>query len=53
VGVCIFVTARIADTTIEDVSRHLIPFLAVLFGGLALLALVPDVVLWLPRLLGY
>jgi C4-dicarboxylate transporter DctM subunit len=53
VGVCIFVTARIAETTIEDVSRHLIPFLAVLFGGLALLALLPDVVLWLPRLLGY
>ena len=24
-----------------------------MFGGLALIALVPDVVLWLPRLLGY
>jgi TRAP-type C4-dicarboxylate transport system permease large subunit len=29
------------------------PFLYVMFGALALIALAPDVVLWLPRLLGY
>jgi hypothetical protein len=30
-----------------------LPDLAVLCGGTMLLALLPDVVLWLPRLLGY
>jgi TRAP-type C4-dicarboxylate transport system permease large subunit len=29
------------------------PFLYVTFGALALIALVPDFVLWLPRLMGY
>lgn len=53
VGVCIFVTARIAETTIEDVSRALVPFLVVLFGLLALLALVPALVLALPRAFGF
>jgi C4-dicarboxylate transporter DctM subunit len=53
VGVCLFVTAEIAKTTIEDVSRSIIPFLIVLFGTLALLALVPDLVLALPRAFGF
>ncbi|TFV70581.1 TRAP transporter large permease [Blastococcus sp. CT_GayMR20] len=53
VGVCLFVTARIAETTIEDVSRAIMPFLAVLIGLLALMALAPDVILFLPRLFGF
>lgn len=53
VGVCLFVTAEIAKTTIEDVSRAIIPFLIVLFGTLALLALLPDLVLALPRAFGF
>jgi tripartite ATP-independent transporter DctM subunit len=53
VGVVIFVTASIAKTTVEDVSRALVPYLAVLCGGTMVLALLPEVVLWLPRLLGY
>lgn len=53
VGVVLFVTASIAKTTVEDVSRAMVPFLVVLFGGTMALALLPDVVLWLPRLVGY
>lgn len=53
VGVVIFVTATIAKTTVEDVSRSLLPYLAVLCGATVLLALTPDVVLWLPRLFGF
>jgi C4-dicarboxylate transporter, DctM subunit len=30
-----------------------LPFLWVMFGALALLTLVPEIVLFLPRLLGY
>jgi len=53
VGVVLFVTASIAKTTVEDVSRAMVPFLVVLFGGTLALALLPGVVLWLPRLVGY
>jgi TRAP-type C4-dicarboxylate transport system permease large subunit len=33
--------------------REVLPFLGVMFGALALITLVPDLVLALPRLLGY
>jgi C4-dicarboxylate transporter DctM subunit len=52
VGVVLFVTSSIAKTTLEDTSRALLPFFLVLFGVTFLLALLPQVVLWLPRLVG-
>jgi TRAP-type C4-dicarboxylate transport system permease large subunit len=33
--------------------REVMPFLYVMLGALAIITLVPDVVLWLPRMLGY
>jgi C4-dicarboxylate transporter DctM subunit len=51
VGVVLFVTTRIAGTTIEKTSVALLPFLAVLIGGTLLLALFPELGLWLPNLL--
>jgi TRAP-type C4-dicarboxylate transport system permease large subunit len=33
--------------------REILPFLAVMFAALALVTLVPDLVLYLPRLFGY
>jgi tripartite ATP-independent transporter DctM subunit len=53
VGTVLFVTASIAKTTLEDVARSVMPFFLVLAGGTFLLALLPQVVLWLPHLLGY
>lgn len=53
VGVCMFVTAKIARTTIEKVSVAALPLVGVLILVTALMALLPDVVLWLPRLLGF
>ena len=53
VGVCLFVTAKLAKTTIEKVSVSVLPFVGVLVAICLALALLPDVVLWLPRLLGY
>jgi len=53
VGVCMFVTAKIARTTIEKVSVAALPFVGVLILITAILALLPDVVLWLPRLTGF
>lgn len=52
VGVILYVTSMIAQTTVEDTSRALIPFLAVLIGGTMIIAVVPGLVLWLPRLFG-
>lgn len=53
VGTCLFVAAGIAKTTLEDVAKYCLPFTIVLFGGTMIMALCPDLVLWLPRLLGY
>ena len=53
VGVCLFVTAKLAGTSIERVSIAVLPFVAVLILVTVVLALLPDVVLFLPRLLGY
>ena len=53
VGVVLFVTATIAETTVESVSRAMLPFLVVLFGGTLAMALSPQLLLWLPRLAGY
>src|SRR5690606_33704170 len=45
VGVCMFVTAKIARTTIEKVSVAALPLVGVLILVTALMALLPDVVL--------
>lgn len=53
VGVCLFVTAKLARTTIEKTSVAVLPFVGVLVLVVLVLALLPEVVLFLPRLLGY
>lgn len=50
VGVVLFVTTKLANTTIEKTSVAIIPFVGVLVLGTILLALVPGATLWLPRL---
>ncbi len=52
-GLLLFMMNKITDVPLRDIVREVMPFLYVMFGALALIALVPDVVLWLPRLLGY
>src|SRR5699024_3746466 len=49
VGVVLFVTAKIARSSIEAVSMRLLPFLVVLVGGTLLMAVFPEVFLWLPN----
>jgi TRAP-type C4-dicarboxylate transport system permease large subunit len=44
---------KIADVPLRDMVREVLPFLYVMIGALALITLVPDLVLWLPRLMGY
>lgn len=51
IGVGMFVTCSIADTTMENATRHMLPYLAVLVIGLLLIAFVPWFSLVVPRLL--
>jgi tripartite ATP-independent transporter DctM subunit len=52
-GLLLFMMNKITDVPLRDIVREVMPFLYVMIGALALIALVPDVVLWLPRLMGY
>jgi len=52
-GLLLFMMVKIAGVPLKDLVREVMPFLAVMVGSLALITLVPDLVLFLPRLLGY
>lgn len=52
-GLLLFMMVRIAEVPLKDLVREILPFLAVMIGALALITLVPDLVLFLPRLMGY
>lgn len=53
VGVVLFVTSSIAQTTIEDTSRAIVPLIGLLIAVTMLLAIFPNTLVWLPRLLGF
>jgi tripartite ATP-independent transporter DctM subunit len=52
-GLLLFMMVKIADVPLKDIVRDIVPFLAVMIGALAMITLIPDLVLFLPRLLGY
>ena len=52
-GLLLFMMMKIAEIPLKDLVREVLPFLGVMLGALALITLVPDLVLFLPRLLGY
>ncbi len=52
-GLLLFMMNKIADVPLSAMVREVMPFLYVMIGALAIITLVPDVVLWLPRMLGY
>jgi C4-dicarboxylate transporter DctM subunit len=52
-GLLLFMMMKIAGVPLRSLVREVLPFLWVMFGALALLTLVPEIVLFLPRLLGY
>ncbi|MBU8910055.1 MAG: TRAP transporter large permease [Desulfobacterales bacterium] len=52
-GVSLFITGALAKRDIIYVSRAVMPFLAIQIGVLFFLTYFPEVVLFLPRLLGY
>jgi TRAP-type C4-dicarboxylate transport system permease large subunit len=52
VGELLFVTSRIGNVSYVDVSKAVIPMVLVVLGVLLLISLVPDTVMYLPRLFG-
>jgi TRAP-type C4-dicarboxylate transport system permease large subunit len=52
-GLLLFLMTKIADIPLRDMVREAMPFLYVMFAALAIITLVPDVTLFLPRLFGY
>jgi len=52
-GLLLFVVANVAHEKLLPIIRDIFPFLLALLVALALITLAPDLVLWLPRLVGY
>jgi TRAP-type C4-dicarboxylate transport system permease large subunit len=52
-GLLIFLMVKIADVPLADLVKEIMPYLAVMIGALALITFVPDLVLALPRVMGY
>ncbi|MFM7346903.1 MAG: TRAP transporter large permease [Tagaea sp.] len=53
VGVVLFVLCGLARISVVEISKHIWPFVAAMYALLLACMLVPQIVLWLPRQLGY
>jgi len=51
VGLCLFVGCSIGNVSLEQLSRAVLPFLAVIIAVYLFFAFVPAASLWLPRLI--
>lgn len=52
-GLLLFIMTRIAEVPLKDLVLEVLPFLYAMIIALALITFFPEIVLWLPRLLGY
>jgi len=52
-GLLLFMMGKIAEVPLREIVREVMPFLWVMIGALAAITLFPDLVLFLPRLMGY
>lgn len=52
-GVSLYITGAIANKDLIYVSKAVIPFLVIQIAVLFFITYFPDVVLWLPRIMGY
>jgi C4-dicarboxylate transporter DctM subunit len=53
VGLCLFVGMAISGLSMEKLMKPLLPFLVSIVATLVLIAFMPGLVLFLPRLLGF
>ena len=52
-GVSLYITGSIANKDIIYISKAVIPFIAIQMVVLFFITYMPDVVLWLPKLMGF
>ena len=52
-GVLLFIVSSTTGTPLQDVIRQIWPFLGIMIVSLIVLILFPDIVLFVPRLMGY
>jgi len=52
-GILLFVINAVTGIPLRDIIREVVPFLLVLIAALLAMIFIPDIVLFLPRLLGY
>ena len=53
VGVSLYITGAMVNKDLVWVSRACFPFIAIQISVLLLMTYMPDLVLWLPRMMGY
>lgn len=53
VGVVLFVICGVAKISLGELSKHVWPFIAMMYGLLIICLFVPQLVLTLPRMMGY
>jgi C4-dicarboxylate transporter DctM subunit len=52
-GLLLFMMTKIANVSLYELVREVVPFLVVMIGALVVITLWPDFVLFVPRLAGY
>lgn len=52
-GMLLFIVSGLSKAKLKDVIREMIPFLILFIGVLFLITYVPEIVLWLPKQMGY
>ena len=50
-GMVLYVLARVAKLSVERTTMAILPWLVPLLGSLVIITYLPQVVLWLPRLM--
>jgi len=53
VALGLFIVSRLAEITLEEAVKDTWPYLILIFAIILLIALFPNLTLWLPRLAGY
>jgi C4-dicarboxylate transporter DctM subunit len=51
-GICLFISCNIAQIQLSEIIRYILPFLAVMIAMLLLMTYVPDIVMFIPNLMG-
>jgi C4-dicarboxylate transporter DctM subunit len=52
-GVSLYITGAIANKDLIYVSKAVVPFIAIQMAVLFMITYLPEVMLWLPRLMGF